>query len=303
MGFDSLRVLATADGLRTHYRVASPPNSAAAGAPAVLLLHGLASNLTRFSEFVEFTALRQSHKLIRVDLRGHGESVSRVPGRLDTWCADLAAILAQENVARVVIVGHSLGAQVALHFAHRHRPQVAGLVLIDPVFRRALKGNLAWYARFGWVFQLAAWVVRAANAMGLRRSDPLPPLDLRELDARAREALASPEAEAAFIKQYSSARADLRHVHLAQYLQDLIELFRPLPELESLSMPVLLLMSSGATFVHAARTAHVIERFAQATTQAIDCHHWPLTEKPVEVREAIEAWVNNSQPLQPRNGS
>ena len=102
--------------------------------------------------------------------------------------------------------------------------------------------------------------------------------------------MASPEAEAAFIKQYSSTRADLRHVHLAQYLQDLIELFRPLPKLESLAMPVLLLMSSGATFAHASRTARVIKRFPDAVTQTIDCHHWPLTEKPVEVREAIEKW-------------
>ena len=287
MTFDEPRTLVSADGLRIAYRIASPPDGDR-GAPAVLLVHGLASNLTRFCEFVEFTTLRRSHTLIRVDLRGHGQSVSRVPGRLDRWCEDIAAILAQENAARVVLVGHSLGAQVALHFAHRHRPQVAGLVLIDPVFRQALKGDLAWYARFGWAFRLAAWAVRAANALGLRRADPLPPLDLRDLDARAREALASPAAEAEFIRQYSSARADLRHVHLAQYLQDLIELFRPLPKLEALDMPVLLLMSSGATFADASRTARVIARFPRATTQAIDCHHWPLTERPVEVRQQIE---------------
>lgn len=291
--FDVPREMVSGDGQRIHYRVAAPAkNPVDASAPAVLLLHGLASNLTRFSEFVEFTSLRRSRKLIRVDLRGHGLSLSRVPGRLDTWCDDLAAILAQEGAQRVVIVGHSLGAQVALFFAAAHVKDVAGLVLIDPVFRRALKGNLAWYARFGWVFRLAAHLVRAANAIGLRRADPLPPLDLRALDAAAREALKSPEAEAAFVAQYSSTRADLRHVHLAQYLQDLIELFRPLPKLEALTMPVLLLMSSGATFVHASRTARVIKRFPNAVTQTINCHHWPLTENPDEVREAVEKWCS-----------
>jgi pimeloyl-ACP methyl ester carboxylesterase len=286
--FDAPRTLDAADGTRIHYRVAGPADSVQ---PALVLLHGLASNQTRFSEFVEFTSLRRVRRVLRLDLRGHGLSIARPPGRLQSWCADLAAMLARENVQRVVIVGHSLGAQVALYFADAYRARVAGLALIDPVFRRALKGNLAWYARFGWAFRAAARAVRVANAIGLGRSDPLPPLDLRELDARAREALKSPEAEAEFVAHYSSTRADLRHIHLAQYLQDLIELFRPLPKLEALTMPVLLLMSSGATFAHAARAARVIARFPNATVQTIDCHHWPLTERPEEVRVAIEGWV------------
>lgn len=285
--FDAPRTLIATDGTRIHYRVAGPVDSKR---PAVVLLHGLASNQTRFSEFVEFTSLRRTRRVIRVDLRGHGLSVARPPGRLETWCSDLAAVLVQEAVERVAIVGHSLGAQVALYFAAAFSERMAGLVLIDPVFRSALKGSLTWYARFGWVLRALVPVVSAANTIGLGRRDPLPLLDLRELDARARQALKSPKAEADFIAHYSSTRADLRHVHVAQYLQDLTELFRSPPALETLTMPVLLLLSSGATFAHALRTAHVIARFPDVVTQTIDCHHWPLTERPVEVREAIERW-------------
>jgi hypothetical protein len=28
----------------------------------------------------------------------------------------------------------------------------------------------------------------------------------------------------------------------------------------------------------------------RATVRQIDCHHWPLTERPIEVRQAIETW-------------
>ena len=285
-GFDIARTRATADGAVIHYRVAGP----AAPSPAVVLIHGLASNHTRFSELVEHTSLRRDRPVVRVDLRGHGLSVARRPARLEDWCNDIAALLDHEQVQRVTLVGHSLGAQVALYFAARWPARVASLVLIDPVFRRALKGNLAWYARFGWAFRAAVWGVRAANAIGLGRRDPLPLRDLRALDAQAREALQSPASEAEFVKRYSSTLADLRYIHLAQYLQDLIELFRPLPALEALPMPVLLLMSSGATFAHADRTARVIARFRHAEVQTIDCHHWPLTERPDEVRMAVERW-------------
>jgi hypothetical protein len=27
--------------------------------------------------------------------------------------------------------------------------------------------------------------------------------------------------------------------------------------------------------------------------ETIHCHHWPLTERPAEVRAAIEAWVES----------
>ena len=70
--------------------------------------------------------------------------------------------------------------------------------------------------------------MRSVNALGVHRG-ALPSLDLQALDEEARRALVSPEAERAFIERYSSARADLRHVPLAVYLQDLVEMFRPAP--------------------------------------------------------------------------
>jgi pimeloyl-ACP methyl ester carboxylesterase len=59
----------------------------------VLLLHGLASNLTRWSEFVERTTLSDDRDLIRVDLRGHGDSPTRGPISLESWSVDLLALL------------------------------------------------------------------------------------------------------------------------------------------------------------------------------------------------------------------
>ncbi|MFG9450979.1 alpha/beta fold hydrolase [Pseudomonas aeruginosa] len=58
------------------YRVL--PAAAGARGPALVLLHGLASNMSRWSEFVERSALRGHHALIRLDLRGHGGSAGDV---------------------------------------------------------------------------------------------------------------------------------------------------------------------------------------------------------------------------------
>jgi pimeloyl-ACP methyl ester carboxylesterase len=248
----------------------------------------LASNASRFEEFAEACRLAGRHALIRADLRGHGEAITRRRVDLETWSDDLAAVLQAEGGEPAVVVGHSLGAQVALHLA-AHRPDlVRALVLIDPVFREALHGRGARVARAAPLLAAAAAVVRAGNALGLHRR-ALPPLDLRALDRAARVALASPETEQAFIAQYSSTRADLRHVPLAVYLQDMVEMFRPAPRPGQLGVPVLALLSSGATFADALAMRAALAG-PQVEVQTVDCHHWPLTERPDEIRQAIEAW-------------
>jgi pimeloyl-ACP methyl ester carboxylesterase len=268
--------------------------------PAVLLLHGLASNLTRFTEFVEHTSLDVRHELLRMDLRGHGGSLSRRPVSHEVWADDLVALLDARGHAGAVLVGHSLGAQVALHVAARHPARVRGLVLIDPVFRDALLPRWHRLARAGPLLAGAAATVRALNALGLHRRS-LPPLDLRVLDEAARRALASPQAEAEFIRRYSSSRADLRTTATAVYLQDLVEMFRPVPPPPDPPPPTLALLSTSAHFADPRRMR---ERLANPRTTVVEvaCNHWPLTERPVEVREAIERWCGAQFGDLPRAG-
>jgi pimeloyl-ACP methyl ester carboxylesterase len=257
----------------------------------IVLLHGLASNMTRWSEFVEHTWLAQAGALIRLDLRGHGASTTRGPVGLELWCDDLVALLAAEQLPRAVLIGHSLGAQVALQFAARHPQRTEALVLIDPVFRAALTGRWRLLALASPLLRVLVALARAANALGIRRR-LLPPLDLRELDRQARLALQSPAAEADFIAHYSSASADLQRFRSAHYLQELIEQFRPLPAPEAVPMPTLVLLSTGATFATLDATRAIAARLPQGRIATIDCHHWPLTERPDEVRALIEDFVH-----------
>jgi pimeloyl-ACP methyl ester carboxylesterase len=270
----------------------SPPISTAPAHP-VLLVHGLASNASRFEEFAQATALTQRHRVIRVDLRGHGRAITRRPVGLSMWCDDLKAVLQAEGGQPAVLVGHSMGAQVVLRMALQHPSWVKALVLIDPVFRHALNGRSRRIARAAPLWAAMAAVVRALNALGIQRGK-LPPLDLRALDRAARLALASPEAEAAFIAQYSSTRADLRHLPLCVYLEDLVAMCHSAPLPRDLPMPVLALMSTGATFADARAMRQALAG-PRVQVQDIDCHHWPLTERPVEVREAIERWMAAQQ--------
>ena len=183
---------------------------------------------------METTTLGARWHLLAPDLRGHGESQPAGKSTLEDWCDDLAELLKAVEASclgRIVLVGHSLGAQVALHFVEHHPQRVASLVLIDPVFRTALAPRWARIARAAPLFRVAAAAVRGLNAAGLRRAR-VGPDDLRALDTLAREAPRDPASEAAFVHRYSSTRADLRQFRTAQYLQDLVEMFRPTPALD-----------------------------------------------------------------------
>lgn len=235
------------------------------------------------------------------DLRGHGSNaVVGERADLTRWTADLAELLDERGHQHATMVGHSLGAQVAMYFAQRYPQQVSSLFLIDPVLRQALHRNNRWLLAAAPLLAVAAASVRALNRIGIHRRR-IEPLDLRELDRAARIALQSPENTDAFIRQYSSTRANLKHIRVAQYLQDVVELLRPPPVFDTMNCPVHVLLSTGATFADEAATRRelvALPKQSKLTIARIDCHHWPITERPEEVREAIERWVNVSEPRQ-----
>lgn len=65
--------------------------------------------------------------------RGHGRtSAPRDPARvtIEDLADDMASVLDDAQVERAVLIGHSMGVQVALETYRRHRDRLAGLVLV-----------------------------------------------------------------------------------------------------------------------------------------------------------------------------
>ncbi len=251
----------------------------------LVLLHGLASNHTRWSEFAEQTALKQGWDILRPDLRGHGESATAGPIGLHVWCDDLVRLLDAEGAARAVLAGHSLGAQLAYLFACRAPARVAGLVLIDPVPRMALRGTLRAAPWLTPLLRVVAALLRGLR-LGMRRRRPL--RDLRALDEATRAALTRSGDMKDIVRRYTSPFEDLKYFPLAHYLQELAELARPLPPPANVPVPTLVLLSRGITFADPNTMRAWVAQFPSVETRTIEAYHWPLTERPVEIRQAIE---------------
>ncbi|MFG3680821.1 alpha/beta fold hydrolase [Micromonospora chalcea] len=93
----------------------------------LLLLHGAGGNLTQMTGLAQH--LRQAHRVVTVDLRGHGRSGDG-PWHWNEVLADLAAVADDLALTAPAVVGVSLGGMVAALWAQRH-PECPGAVSLD----------------------------------------------------------------------------------------------------------------------------------------------------------------------------
>lgn len=117
-----------ADGTAIHYRVSGR------GRRSLVLVHGWAASLEQWVPATRH--LNRTHRVIRVDLRGHGRSSAPAEGYdLDTLAGDLLAVLDAAALPRATLVGHSLGAPVCAAAAVAAPSRVAAVVFVDGPLR------------------------------------------------------------------------------------------------------------------------------------------------------------------------
>jgi len=112
---------ASSDGAKIYYEVHGE-------GPAVLFVHGSGGHHAAWWQQVPH--LRDSYKVVTVDLRGFGKSSSdqqewdslEFPG-------DVFAVLDDAEIDKAVLVGQSIGAVASLKVAVAHPDRVAGLAL------------------------------------------------------------------------------------------------------------------------------------------------------------------------------
>ena len=140
----SLKALATGqfaevDGMRLHYHDAgTEPVDVGTGpgdAGTVVLLHGGGPGASGWSNFGRnMPVFAGRYRTVMMDLPGFGQSATKpLTSHFFTHAADaLAGLLDQLGVAKVHLVGNSLGGGAAIRFALNHPRRTGRLVLMGP---------------------------------------------------------------------------------------------------------------------------------------------------------------------------
>jgi pimeloyl-ACP methyl ester carboxylesterase len=122
----------------------------------VLLLHGWTCDSHDWSW--QLPVLESRCRVVAVDLRGHGRSEVMPPGAYAPadFVADIESLIVTKHPGqKFILVGHSMGGQIAARLAARRPDLVSGVVSVD--------GALGLSANLGPVFQKTADDLQAGD--------------------------------------------------------------------------------------------------------------------------------------------
>ncbi|MEW2304641.1 alpha/beta fold hydrolase [Streptomyces sp. NPDC006655] len=120
------------DGAVLAYDDEGPRDGAAV---PLVLIHGWTADRHRWDHQTEHFAARR--RVVRLDLRGHGESTGAGVRTIAELAQDVTALLDHLEVDRFVPVGHSMGGMISQTLALTHPARVERMVLVNSIGRMA----------------------------------------------------------------------------------------------------------------------------------------------------------------------
>jgi 3-oxoadipate enol-lactonase len=122
--------------------------------PSLLFIHGLGSCAQEWEN--QFDYFSKHFRVVRLDLRGHGQSEQCEPYTIPQLAQDVADLISQISQHPFHVVGHSMGGMVALQLTLNFPEYVKSLVLVNSCprlnYSPFLLKTCAWFLKM--VFRL-----------------------------------------------------------------------------------------------------------------------------------------------------
>ncbi|UFS68622.1 alpha/beta hydrolase [Geomonas sp. RF6] len=258
------------DGVRLHFE------ETGSGRP-IVFLHGwgMSGRVWHFQrDFAE------KNRLIFPDFRGHGQSATADEYTLEAYSADLEKLLQRLDVHDAIVVGWSMGTQVALQSYSRVRSRVAALVLVGVTPRFTIAPDYEHGKPQAEVKGLGLRLRRDyQRAMGdffkgMFVPDEMPPEQYQRIVHQIIMGGHSPDREAVLKSLQILDTADLREL---------------LPEI---GCPVLLVHGDSDTICPASAAQYAAHRLPHGDLRLMHgCGHAPFMTRPEEFNEILAEFL------------
>ena len=240
------------------------------GAPPLLLVHCWCGDHTHLAPQLEHFG--RTHRVVAVDLRGHG--ASDTPAQEYTvagFADDLAWLCDQLRLAKPVVVGHSMGGNVAFELARRYPELPAAVVALDSAIVRP------------------PWLLEAAQQHAAALRGP----DYREAQRRFAEGLFVPTDDARLKARLSDGLASVpQHVALSAWEQHLL-VWDGAAAAAACKVPALF-VSSGTPLSDVARFRELTPQLV--TGQTVGTGHFIPLFVPEQVNAMVERFLATALP-------
>jgi pimeloyl-ACP methyl ester carboxylesterase len=246
------------------------------GKHACFLIHGFGEGSYVWNEFALLAA--SHYHTFAIDLRGHGDSDWDRNGDYDvgTHVADMVQIIRALGRTRIALVGHSMGADIAIRVAAECREYILGLVMVDFGPSLSLPAVEHLRAEFLAADQIYRSVMDYATWLAERR--PLVKPD--RLERMARCAL-RPRSDGAFQRKVDpSMIRDQEDSRAAK--SDLWPLLR------EMTWPVLLVRGEGSAVLTRDAATQVLKVLPDGHFRSVRCAgHDVMSDNPTGFADAV----------------
>lgn len=261
------------DGLGLHYVVEGR-------GPAVVLLHGLGGFAESWRHTVAALAPRAT--VYAVDLPGFGRSTKpRGPFRLVNFAQAVHGFVEAAGLGQVSLVGHSLGAAVAVTYALTHPARVERIAVVGGLmpgfpYEFAMAARAAALPVIGELLALCGCAKAFKASIARCFASPMPAEVDFLVDTHYAER-ASAEARACFLGTLRDIRADLGE-HREAYRR----------ALATLDLPILMIHGRQDGVVPPGHCAAAATGLKRAGLRWVDrCGHFPH----IEHADVVNAWL------------
>lgn len=261
--------VATDDGGRIHVVEAG-------NGPSIVLLHGVTLGVGVWVR--QFRALAATHRVLALDLRGHGQSIGGTAGyAFERLADDVVTVLEDCAVSSALLAGHSMGGMVlqlaALERADALRAHTAGIVLLATDAGPAIPGPLGRPMGMA----AAALGARAARYAERRGKSMLAGSDLATWGARLSFGAHPVPADVELVRSISATVAPRA---MAGLLGPLLS-FDVRADLGRIGFPTLVVCGTRDVITPAHRARLIADRIPGARLELLPgCGHLPMLERP-----------------------
>ena len=250
-------------------------------APTLVLLHGFGASLQTWDAWSQ--ALETQWRVVRIDVPAFGLTGPAVNNDYsdEADVARLLALLDHLGLQRVAVGGHSMGGRIAWNFAAAHPERVSHLVLVAPDgFPDPRSTTEFTYQVSPWLglmkLSLPAWALKMGVAPAYGDEKLLTADTMR----RYQDMMRAPGVRTALIERMRQSRNS-----------------DPVPRLQSLKMPVLLVWGDKDAFIPISNAQDYLNAIPHATLASIPlAGHVVHEEAPQPSVQAVKAFLQKTNP-------
>jgi pimeloyl-ACP methyl ester carboxylesterase len=285
------RVIELADGATLFVEEAGPDSK-----KGVVFIHG--SCLRTDAWHYQMPGIGD-HRLVFFDMRGHGLSQPKgsSPYSIETLARDLEVVIEDSGLKEVVVVGHSVGGQVALEFARsnldRLGKSIKGLALLNTTHRPHVETLIGGAA----VSKIERATRRPFDALG----DRVQYIEKLRKIIKPSDTVFMAVSIAAFGPHGSAKQIDFTYDMLADtpvdVIFDLVKSYRDFEATEHLSditVPVLVVGGTHDRLTIPKASEHLAENLPKAELKMLQgCGHMSMLERHRELNKALEGFFDD----------